>query len=90
MVANKKGIIQDNGGLQEFISGRLTRAAYDVAEASHTQGLKVLPLPGASLRRSWDSPRPQWLINARIAIFTIINCLAEALDRPETGVPYNN
>lgn len=31
----------------EYISGRLTRAAYDVAKESHTQGLKALPLPAA-------------------------------------------
>ena len=31
----------------EYISGRLTRAAYDVAKASHAQRLKALPLPGA-------------------------------------------
>jgi len=29
----------------EFLSGRLTRAAYDTAEAFHSIGLKALPLP---------------------------------------------
>ena len=31
----------------EFISGRLTKAAYDVAKASRKMGLKALPLPAA-------------------------------------------
>ena len=29
----------------EFLSGRLTKAAYDVAKASHKNGLRALPLP---------------------------------------------
>ncbi len=31
----------------EYISGRLTRAAYDVAKASHQIGMEALPLPAA-------------------------------------------
>ncbi len=31
----------------DFLSGRLTKAAYDVAKASHGIGLKALPLPAA-------------------------------------------
>ena len=31
----------------DFINGRLTKAAYDVARASHKIGLKALPLPAA-------------------------------------------
>jgi len=31
----------------EYLSGRLTKAAYDVAKASHLNGLKALPLPAA-------------------------------------------
>ncbi|MFC2051421.1 4Fe-4S dicluster domain-containing protein [Chloroflexota bacterium] len=31
----------------DYLSGRLTRAAYDVAKASHKAGLKALPLPAA-------------------------------------------
>ena len=31
----------------EFLSGRLTRAAYDVAKASRNHGFKALPLPAA-------------------------------------------
>ena len=29
----------------DFLNGRLTKAAYDLAKASHSMGLKVLPLP---------------------------------------------
>ncbi len=31
----------------DYLSGRLTKAAYDVAKASHSAGLKALPLPSA-------------------------------------------
>lgn len=31
----------------DFLQGRLTKAAYDVARACHSQGLKALPLPAA-------------------------------------------
>ncbi len=31
----------------DFLNGRLTKAAYDVAKASHSNGLKALPLPAA-------------------------------------------
>ncbi len=31
----------------DFLNGRLTKAAYDVANASHSHGLKALPLPAA-------------------------------------------
>ena len=31
----------------DYLSGRLTKAAYDVAKASHSVGLKALPLPSA-------------------------------------------
>ncbi|MBI2831110.1 MAG: epoxyqueuosine reductase [Chloroflexi bacterium] len=31
----------------DFLSGRLTKAAYDIAKASHNAGLKALPLPAA-------------------------------------------
>jgi epoxyqueuosine reductase QueG len=33
-------------GHNEYLRGRLLRAAYDVAAASHRAGLKALPLPG--------------------------------------------
>jgi len=31
----------------EYLSGRLTKAAYDVTKASHNKGLKAFPLPAA-------------------------------------------
>lgn len=31
----------------DFLNGRLTKAAYDVAKACHSKGLKTLPLPAA-------------------------------------------
>jgi len=31
----------------DYINGRLTKAAYDIAKAFHRQGLKALPLPAA-------------------------------------------
>jgi len=31
----------------DFLNGRLTKAAYDVARACHNEGLKALPLPAA-------------------------------------------
>lgn len=35
----------------EYLAGRLTKAAYDIARVSHMLGLKALPLPGQGLSR---------------------------------------
>ena len=42
--ASLNDLLVSNAG---YLSGRLTRAAYDVAKASHSLGLKTLPLPAA-------------------------------------------
>ena len=43
-VASTNDLIVRNA---DFLNGRLTKVAYDVAKASHSSGLKALPLPAA-------------------------------------------
>ena len=43
-VASTNDLLDRNA---DFLNGRLTKAAYDIAKASHGSGLKALPLPAA-------------------------------------------
>ncbi len=54
-VASLNDLLDSN---TNFLSGRLTKVAYDVAKASHSIGLKALPLPAVGCpldRRFWEA-----------------------------------